>query len=134
MEALKSSFRPEFLNRIDEVVIFNHLGKQEIKKIVELEIEKIVLRLKQKNIEIKITQSAKDLLSEQGFDPNLGARPLKRVIQKLVLDPLAIKIVSGEIKEKDEIVIDAEASQIVFRSVSDLMTKKEWQQKISSKS
>ncbi|KKU95235.1 MAG: hypothetical protein UY28_C0057G0004 [Candidatus Amesbacteria bacterium GW2011_GWB1_48_13] len=101
---------------------------------MELEIEKVVLRLRQKNIEIKITQAAKDLLSEQGFDPNLGARPLKRVIQKLVLDPLAIKIVSGEIKEKDEIIIDAQENQIVFRSVSDLMTKKEWQQKISSKS
>jgi len=133
MEALRSNFRPEFLNRIDEIVIFNHLGKAEIKKIVELEIQKVVTRLKQKNIEIKITQGAKDLLAEQGFDANLGARPLKRVIQKLVLDPLAIKIVSGEIREKGEIVIDTEASQIVFRSISDLISKKEWPQKISSK-
>jgi len=134
MEALRSNFRPEFLNRVDEIVIFNHLGKAEIKKIVELEIQKVVARLKQKNIEIKITQSAKDLLAEQGFDPNLGARPLKRVIQKLVLDPLAIKIVSGEIKNKDEVVIDARDSQIVFRGPQDLIAKKEWPQKVSSKS
>ena len=100
---------------------------------MELEIQKVVVRLKQKNIEIKITQSAKDLLSEQGFDANLGARPLKRVIQKLVLDPLAIKIVSGEIKDKDEIMIDAQGDQIIFRSPQDLITKKEWQPKISSK-
>ncbi|MDO8424718.1 MAG: AAA family ATPase [bacterium] len=134
MEVLRSNFRPEFLNRIDEIVIFNHLDKQEIKKIVELEIQKVVTRLKQKNIEIKITQPAKDLLAEQGFDPNLGARPLKRVIQKLVLDPLAIKIVSGEIKNKDEIIIDAQDSQIIFRSPQDLIVKKEWPQKVSSKS
>jgi len=134
MEALRSNFRPEFLNRIDEVVVFNHLGKTEIKKIVELEIQKVVMRLKQKNIEIKITQVAKNLLAEQGFDANLGARPLKRVIQKLVLDPLAIKIVSGEIKNKDEIIIDAQDSQIIFRSPQDLIVKKEWPQKVSSKS
>jgi len=101
---------------------------------VELEIQKVVMRLKQKNIEIKITQVAKDLLAEQGFDANLGARPLKRVIQKLVLDPLAIKIVSGEIKNKDEIIIDAQDSQIIFRSPQDLIVKKEWPQKVSSKS
>ena len=133
MEALRSNFRPEFLNRIDEIVIFNHLGKAEIKKIVELEIQKVIARLKQKNIEIKITQGAKDLLAEQGFDANLGARPLKRVIQKLVLDSLAVKIVSGEIKDKDELVIDAAGSQIIFRSPQDLIAKKEWPQKVSSK-
>ncbi len=134
MEALKENFRPEFLNRIDEVVIFNHLSKEDIKQIVELELQKVVGRLKQKNITIKMTQSAKDLLAEQGFDPNFGARPLKRVIQKLVLDPLALKIVSGEIKEKDEIIIDVKDSQIIFRGPGDLLSKKEWPQKVSSKS
>jgi len=133
MEALKENFRPEFLNRIDEIVIFNHLSKEDIKQIVELELQKVVLRLKNKDITIKVTQGAKDLLSEQGFDHNLGARPLKRVIQKLVLDPLALKIVSGEIKEKGEVVIDAEADQIIFRGLQDLTAKKEWQ-KVSSKS
>ncbi len=124
MEALKENFRPEFLNRIDEIVIFNYLGKEEIKQIVELELQKVMTRLSAKNIEIKVTPAAKDVLAEQGFDQNLGARPLKRVIQKSVLDPLALKIVSGEVKEKDRVVIDAADNKIVFR---------EWQ-KVSSKS
>ncbi|MBA7697145.1 Chaperone protein ClpB [subsurface metagenome] len=133
MEALRDNFRPEFLNRIDEIVIFNYLGQEEIRKIVELELQKIRQRLGNKNIDIKITQAAKDFLSKKGFDPNLGARPLKRVIQKLVLDPLALKIVGGQVKEKDKIVVDLEKDQIIFRSPSDLVRKREWQ-KISSKS
>ena len=133
MEALRESFRPEFLNRIDEIVIFNYLGKPEIKTIVDLELQKVVQRLAYKKIEIKIAQAAKDFLAEKGFDANLGARPLKRVIQKLVLDPLALKIVAGQIKEKDKIVIDAEQDQIIFRTPSDLMKQVAWQ-KTSSKS
>ncbi len=133
MEALRENFRPEFLNRIDEIVIFNYLGREEIKKIVDLELQKVVERLQAKDIEIKTTQTAKDVLAERGFDPNLGARPLKRVIQKLVLDPLALKIVSGQIAEKEKVVIDAEKDQIIFRTTGDLITKKEWP-KVSSKS
>ncbi|MCX6731534.1 MAG: AAA family ATPase, partial [Candidatus Parcubacteria bacterium] len=133
MEALRENFRPEFLNRIDEIVIFNYLGKPEIKQIVELELQKVTERLQNKGIEIKATQAAKDLLAEKGFDQNLGARPLKRVIQKLVLDPLALKIVSGQVKEKDRVVIDAEGDKIVFRGAGDLIVKKEWT-KVSSKS
>jgi len=121
MEALKDNFKPEFLNRIDEIVIFNYLGKEEIKKIVDLELQKVIDRLAGKGIKIEATQAAKDILAEEGFDPNLGARPLKRVIQKLVLDPLALKIVTGEAKEKDRIVIDAEKGKVVFRTTADLM-------------
>ncbi len=133
MEALRENFRPEFLNRIDEIVIFNYLGREEIKTIVDLELQKVAARLGHKNIGIKVTQPAKDLLAEKGFDANLGARPLKRVIQKMVLDSLALKIVSGEIKEKSNIVIDAEKDEIIFRGTGDLAGKKEWQ-KVSSKS
>ncbi|MCX6760516.1 MAG: AAA family ATPase [Candidatus Nealsonbacteria bacterium] len=114
MEALKESFRPEFLNRIDETIIFNYLKKPEIKEIVDLELEKVVNRLANKNIEISITEKAKELLAERGFDPNLGARPLKRVIQKLVLDPLALQIVTGKILEKGKVVVDKEGDKIVF--------------------
>ena len=121
MEALRESFRPEFLNRIDEIVMFNYLQRPEIKKIVELEIQKVAVRLQNKGVDVKATQAAKDLLAEQGFDPNLGARPLKRVIQRLVLNPLALKIVSGQVKEKDKIVIDAEKNQIIFRTPRDLV-------------
>ncbi|MGB9743537.1 MAG: ATP-dependent Clp protease ATP-binding subunit [Minisyncoccales bacterium] len=116
MAALKENFRPEFLNRIDEIIIFNYLSKKEIKKIVDLQLARIMERLKQKRVEIKISEKAKEFLAERGFDRNLGARPLKRVIQKLVLDPLALKIVSGEIKEKDKIMIDLSSAgnEIVF--------------------
>ncbi|MDO8559189.1 MAG: AAA family ATPase [bacterium] len=118
MEALRENFKPEFLNRIDEIVIFNHLGKPEIKEIVELELRKVAERLSQKDIEIKISQQVKDILAEKGFDPNLGARPLKRVIQKLVLDPLALRIVTGQIQAKDRVMIDAEGEKIIFRMPS----------------
>ncbi|MBI2626479.1 MAG: AAA family ATPase [Candidatus Nealsonbacteria bacterium] len=120
MEALRENFRPEFLNRIDEIVIFNHLGKQEIREIVELELRKVSERLQQKGIEIKVDQLAKDLLAEKGFDQNLGARPLKRIIQKLVLDPLALRIVTGQIGAGDRVIIDADGEKVIFRTPSDL--------------
>ena len=121
MAALKENFRPEFLNRIDEIIIFNYLGKSEIKKIVDLELQKVSRRLKDKKIETKITQSVKELLVKKGFDPNLGARPLKRTIQKLVLDPLSLKIVSGQIDEGASIVIDVKGKEIIFRTANDLI-------------
>ena len=120
MEALKQDFRPEFLNRIDEIVIFNYLGKKEIRKIVDLEIRKVTERLIARKIKIRISEKAKEFLAEQGFDPNLGARPLKRVIQKKVLDPLALKIVSGAVRPGDEVTIDAESDKIIIRTPADL--------------
>ena len=119
--ALKENFRPEFLNRIDEIIIFNYLGKPEIKKIVDLELAKVAQRLESKKIEIKVTESAKEFLAEKGFDQNLGARPLKRVIQKQVLDPLSLKIVSGEIKEGERVVVDIENGKVIFRTFRDLI-------------
>jgi ATP-dependent Clp protease ATP-binding subunit ClpB len=121
MEALKEEFRPEFLNRIDGIVIFNYLDKEEIKKIVELQLEKVKERLENKKIEIKFSEKAKELLAEKGFDQNLGARPLKRVIQQLILDPLAKKIVSGEIKERERVMADAEKGEILFQLPATLM-------------
>ena len=120
MTALKENFRPEFLNRIDEIVIFNYLGKAEIKKIVDFELQKVADRLISKSIEIKVSEPAKEFLAKIGFDQNLGARPLKRVIQKQVLDPLSLKIVSGEINEGEKVVIDLEGEKIVFRTVKDV--------------
>ncbi len=132
MDALRDNFRPEFLNRIDEVIIFNYLGKAEIKQIVDLELQKVSSRLLGKEVEIKVTQPAKELLAEKGFDANLGARPLKRIIQKLVLDPLALKIVAGQMQKK--VVIDAEGDKIVFRSPGDLSgsSRQKRQEKVSA--
>jgi len=121
MEALKEEFRPEFLNRIDEIIIFNYLGRPEIKKIVDLELGKVAERLRNKKIEIKVAEKTKELLAERGFDPNLGARPLKRVIQKLVLDPLSLKIVAGEVKEGEKVMVDLEEDKIKFLTPSDLI-------------
>jgi len=120
MEALREEFRPEFLNRIDEIIIFDYLRKPEIKQIVDLELEKVAHRLGNKNIEISVTEKAKELLAERGFDPNMGARPLKRVIQKLVLDPLALQIVTGKILEKGKVLVDVEGDKIVFGTPKDL--------------
>jgi len=130
MAALKENFRPEFLNRIDEIIIFNYLGKPEIKKIVDLELEKVAERLKNKKIEIKVSEGAKEFLAERGFDPNLGVRPLKRVIQKQVLDPLSLKIVSGEVKEEERIIVDLEADKIIFRSAKDLIKARPQREKV----
>ena len=118
--ALKENFRPEFLNRVDEIVIFDYLGKPEIKKIVDLELQKVAERLGKKKIEIKVTEKAKEFLAEKGFDPNFGARPLKRVIQREVLDPLSLKIVSGEIKEGERVIVDFENGKIIFQTPKDL--------------
>ena len=115
LESLKEHFRPEFLNRIDEIIIFNFLGKEEIKKIVELQLNNVAKRLEPKRIDVKFSDNAKKLLVEKGFDSNLGARPLKRVIQQLVLDPLALKIVSGEIREGERIFVDAIEGKIAFQ-------------------
>ncbi|MBI1984732.1 MAG: AAA family ATPase [Candidatus Wildermuthbacteria bacterium] len=116
--ALKEEFRPEFLNRIDEIIIFNYLGKPEIKKIVELELAKVVQRLAPQEITLHAKDSAKELLAEKGFDPNLGARPLKRVIQRKVLDPLALKVVTGEVKAGSRAVVDVKDGEIVIQSLS----------------
>ncbi len=125
MEALRENFRPEFLNRIDEIIIFDYLGKPEIKRIVDLELEKVSERLNKKEIEIEVSETAKEFLAEAGFDQNLGARPLKRVIQKQVLDPLSLKIVSGEIREGERIFVDFESGKIIFQTAKDLIKIKD---------
>ena len=113
-DTLRDSFRPEFLNRIDEIVIFNYLRKEQIKKIVDLELAKVEKRLATKEIKIEISEKAKEFLVKEGFDQNLGARPLKRVIQRLILDPLSIKIVTSEIAEGSRILIDEQDGKMVF--------------------
>ncbi len=115
-QSLKEFFRPEFLNRIDETVIFNYLGKKEIRKIVDLELKKVKERLrKTKDIKIRFSKSLKDKLAEQGFDPNLGARPLKRIIQKLILNPLSLKIITFQIEPESRVYVDLEKETVVFQ-------------------
>ncbi len=120
-DALKSEFRPEFLNRIDEIVVFNHLSKEDIKKIVDLEVSKVSEVLKKNNnIKLTINASAKSYLADKGYDPALGARPLKRAIQKEILNPLAMKIISGEVGNDEKVTVDAEKEKVILRSAKDL--------------
>lgn len=105
-DALKAKFRPEFLNRIDEIVIFNRLKKENIFKILDININILKNRLEAKAADLKLTDKAKEWLADRGYDPVYGARPLKRTIQKYVQDPISLKILSGEIKEKSHILVD----------------------------
>jgi ATP-dependent Clp protease ATP-binding subunit ClpB len=114
MEALKAQFRPEFLNRVDEVIIFHQLTREHIKQIVDLQFTQLKKRLADRRIEVELTEDAKELLVREGYDPAYGARPLKRTIQQLVLDPLAVKVLEGEFKDGDTITVDVEAGSIVF--------------------
>lgn len=118
MEAVKSHFKPEFLNRIDELVIFHSLGIDEIQAIVEIQIKKLEKRLLERQIGIRMTEKAKEFLAKEGFDPAYGARPLKRVIQKEIQDRLAIKILEGQFKEGDTVTVDRDArkGELVFKT------------------
>jgi ATP-dependent Clp protease ATP-binding subunit ClpB len=115
--ALQQAFKPEFLNRIDEIVIFNPLGREEIKHIVEIQLKRLERLLADRKIALEVTDAAKALLAERGYDPVFGARPLKRTIQRMIQDPLALKILNGEFGEGDRVAIDAQGGEIVFRKV-----------------
>src|SRR5271170_4190239 len=108
VNALHGHFRPEFLNRVDDIIVFRPLGKEQLVKIIELRLEDLRRLLADRKISIELTDAAKDLLFTQGYDPNFGARPLKRAIQKLIQDPLALKILDGEILHGDHIVVDVD--------------------------
>ncbi len=108
MNALHSHFKPEFLNRVDDFIVFTPLGKEQLVKIIELRLEDVRRLLAERKISIELTDRAKELLFTEGFDPNFGARPLKRAIQKMIQDPLALKILDGEILHGDHVVVDAD--------------------------
>lgn len=117
MEAVRAHFKPEFLNRIDELVIFRSLGMEEIKAIVEIQTKKLEKRLLERKLGLQISESAKEYLAKKGFDPAYGARPLKRVIQKEIQDPLALYFLEGKFKEGDTVVVDFDSKrrELVFR-------------------
>jgi len=115
LDALKEQFRPEFLNRLDEIVVFHSLGPEEVRKIVDLQIAMIEERLAGKKIKINVSNNAKKLLAEKGFDPDFGVRPLKRTIQHLVLDPLAKMIVEGKVTEGSKVKVDVKGKEITIQ-------------------
>lgn len=115
MGRLKEQFRPEFLNRVDEIVVFDALDKEALNKIIDLQLESVIKRLNTKKIQLSFTKKAKELISEKGYDPSFGARPLKRAIQDLVLDELALKMVEGTIKEGDSVEFTVKDGKVVMK-------------------
>ncbi len=121
MEALKARFRPEFLNRIDETLIFHRLTDRHISRIVDIQLEALRRRLAEKKITLRLTERAHAHLAKEGYDPDYGARPLKRLIQRQVADPLAKKILAGELKEGDAVEADlGTGGELVFRRAESL--------------
>jgi ATP-dependent Clp protease ATP-binding subunit ClpB len=114
MEALKATFKPEFLNRIDDIIVFHALSLEDINKIVGIQLELIDKRLKERKLSIELTQEAKKYIAETSYSPIYGARPLKRALQKMILDPLALDILAGRFSEGDHIVIGVAKDEIVF--------------------
>ena len=124
MEELKRSFRPEFLNRIDEVIVFHSLSLEDVKSIVDLMMKRVREQLKAKDVDIELTDAAKSLLAEKGYDPALGARPLRRTIQRLVEDPLSEKLLWKEFRAGQTIIVDARDGEIVVALVGEEATVK----------
>jgi len=116
MEELKRSFRPEFLNRIDEVIVFHSLTRDNVKDIVDLMMKRVREQLKSKDLDIVLTEPSKDVLAEKGYDPALGARPLRRTIQRMVEDPLSEKLLWKEFRAGQTVIVDARDGDIVFES------------------
>jgi ATP-dependent Clp protease ATP-binding subunit ClpB len=115
MEALRGHFRPEFLNRIDETIIFDRLTDKEITSIVDIQLKRLLKRLEQQNIRLELTDKAKKFLAKEGYDPAYGARPLKRVIQQQILNPLSVAILDGEFGAGDTIAAEVDKDRLEFR-------------------
>jgi ATP-dependent Clp protease ATP-binding subunit ClpB len=112
--ALRRHFRPEFVNRIDDIVVFHALDRSHIRRIVDVQLRRLAKRLVEKRITLDLDDAARDLLAEKGFDPAYGARPLKRVIQRLVLDPLAREILAGKVQEGDHVIVTVDNGGLTF--------------------
>jgi ATP-dependent Clp protease ATP-binding subunit ClpB len=114
LETLRASFRPEFLNRVDEIIVFHALTRQQMRQIIDIQLRGLMKRLEDRKITVELTPKAKDLVIAEGYDPTYGARPLKRTIQREVLDPLAMRVLQGDFREGDSIVVDTSGSGLTF--------------------
>jgi ATP-dependent Clp protease ATP-binding subunit ClpB len=111
---LRDHFRPEFLNRIDEVIVFNPLTEEQLTAIVDIQMERLKRRLQDRRVEVIVSDSARKLLAQRGWDPIYGARPLKRAIQRMVQDPLAMMLLEGKFGEGDTITVDVKGGDLTF--------------------
>jgi ATP-dependent Clp protease ATP-binding subunit ClpC len=114
-KALKSTFRPEFINRVDEIIIFSPLSEEQMLKIVDLQMDEVELRLQEHGLTVELTDEARKWLAHVGYDPNFGARPLRRALQKFLESPLSVSLLSGEFQQSDTVIADIEGEKIVFR-------------------
>jgi ATP-dependent Clp protease ATP-binding subunit ClpB len=112
---MKSQFRPEFLNRVDDTIIFDRLTEKELTSIIDIQLTRVQQRLAKQNMRLVLTDALKRIVAREGFDPVYGARPLKRAIQRFVLDPLSLELLEGHFKEGDVIVADAIRDKVQFR-------------------
>jgi ATP-dependent Clp protease ATP-binding subunit ClpB len=111
---MREVFRPEFLNRIDEIVEFEPLSKEQIGEIVELQLHRVEARLAERGLRLELTDAAKEALAEAGWDPTYGARPLKRAIQRLLENPLALRLLEGDFSEGDTVLVEAQDGWLTF--------------------
>jgi ATP-dependent Clp protease ATP-binding subunit ClpB len=118
MDVVQGYFRPEFINRVDEIIVFRQLTRDQLAQIVEIQLGQLQRRLSERKIQLQVTQAAKELLAERGWDPVYGARPLKRTIQRLLADPLAVLILEGRFREGDTVRVDVEDGELQFSSVA----------------
>ena len=109
-EALRAQFKPEFLNRVDDTILFHQLDRSQIGRIVEIQLERVQRLLADRRINLQVTEEGKQLLADRGYDPHYGARPLKRVIQRMLVDPLAMRVLEGEYPEGSKVIADAQVS------------------------
>jgi ATP-dependent Clp protease ATP-binding subunit ClpB len=114
MDGIRATFKPEFINRLDEIVEFHQLTREEIAQIVDLQVESLARRVLERGVEIELSDEARTLLGNLGYDPTYGARPLKRVIQKQLVDKLALKLLEGEFQPGDRVLVDAAGGELTF--------------------
>jgi ATP-dependent Clp protease ATP-binding subunit ClpB len=116
-DGLRATFRPEFLNRVDDIIVYKPLGREELRRIVDLQLERGREWLADRKMNIEVTEAARDLISQEGYEPAFGARPLKRALQRLLLNPLSTELLEGKFSDGDKIVVDREADEnrLVFR-------------------
>jgi ATP-dependent Clp protease ATP-binding subunit ClpA len=115
LDALKQAFRPEFLNRIDDIIVFNSLTREHLAEIVDIQLGNLRQQLQERKVTLEVTAAAKDALIAEGYDPQFGARPMRRAIQRLIQDPLALKLISGEFVEGDTVLVDGAAGEGTLR-------------------
>ena len=111
LDALRSQFRPEFLNRVDDIIVFNSLTREHLGEIVDIQLRNVGKLLRDRKLKIEVTAAAKDAIIAEGYDPQFGARPMKRAIQRLIADPLALKLITGEFLEGETILVDAKPGE-----------------------